>query len=502
MSAILPEGIRPLLRRTAALAWLLTAAQALAAPAARPAPKVTFYRDIAPIVFKNCSPCHRPGESGPFPFLSYQDVKRRAQQIADVTSRRYMPPWLPETGYGDFAEERRLSDAQIRLIQDWVKQGSLPGPTAHAPQAPKFTEGWQLGTPDLVLHVTKPYGLYADGPEVFWNFIMPVPITTTRWVKAIEVRPGNLRVFHHANVIIDRSGSARKHEAQPGAGFPGMDLTVEEDTFDPDGHFLSWKPGSEPVVEPDGMAWRAEPGMDLVLNVHMRPSGKPEVVDPVIGLYFTEKPATKYPMLVQLEHDLAIDIPPGDKDFLVTDEFRVPLDLNVLAIYPHAGRSRADLDQLVAEFTGVFTNADGNLFVETYNQLNAYFATVPGNYALNLRQLYLLNTNYADLSFLFTILTGEKTNEHLGTEYLAVVETDNSTPYFLNLHTRDVAHTLILGMTGSGKTMIMLQILRQIKHRGDSAIVYDPAREFVKRFYDPKNGDLSGPRRPTSRARA
>ena len=336
MSAILPEGIRPLLRRTAVLSWLLAAAPALAVPAARPAPKITFYRDIAPIVFKNCSPCHRPGESGPFPLLSYQDVKRRAQQIADVTSRRYMPPWLPETGYGDFAEERRLSDAQIRLIQDWVKQGALPGPTSHAPQAPKFTEGWQLGTPDLVLHVTKPYGLYADGPEVFWNFIMPVPITTTRWVKAIEVRPGNPRVFHHANVIIDRSGSARKHEAEPGAGFPGMDLSVEEDTFDPDGHFLSWKPGSEPVVEPDGMAWRAEPGMDLVLNVHMRASGKPEVVDPVIGLYFTEKPATKFPMLVQLEHDLAIDIPPGDKDFLVTDEFRVPLDLNVLAIYPHA----------------------------------------------------------------------------------------------------------------------------------------------------------------------
>ena len=106
------------------------------------------------------------------------------------------------------------------------------------------------------------------------------------------------------------------------------------------------------------------------------------------------------------------------------------------------------------EFMGVFTNADGNLFAETYNQLNAYFATVPGNYALNLRRLYVLNTNYADLSFLFTILPGEKTNAHLGTEYLAVVETDNSTPYFLNLHTRDVAHTLILGMTGSGKTYV------------------------------------------------
>ena len=168
---------------------------------------------------------------------------------------------------------------------------------------------------------------------------MPVPITTTRWVKAIEVRPGNPRVFHHANVIIDRSRSARRHETAPGAGFPGMDLSalaVEEDTFDPDGHFLSWKPGSEPVVEPDGMAWRASPGMDLVLNVHLRPTGKPETVSPVIGLYFTGQPQKKFPMLVQLEHDGAIDIPPGEKDFIVTDEFRTPLDVQVLAVYPHA----------------------------------------------------------------------------------------------------------------------------------------------------------------------
>jgi len=118
------------------------------------------------------------------------------------------------------------------------------------------------------------------------------------------------------------------------------------------------------------------------------------------------------------------------------------------------GRSKAELEQLGAEFSGIFTNADGNLFSETYNQLNAYFATVPGNYPLNLRKLYLLNTNYADLSFLFTILPGEKTNAHLGTEYLAVLETDNSTPYFLNLHNGEVAHTLILGMTGSGKSYL------------------------------------------------
>jgi tetratricopeptide (TPR) repeat protein len=308
---------------------LLFALPALAAP-------VTFNQQIAPIVYKSCSPCHRPGEAAPFSLLSYQDAKQHAAQIAAVTKRRFMPPWLPEPGHGEFAENRRLSDGEIELIQQWVEQGSPLGPTANAPQPPKFSDEWQLGTPDLVLRVSQPYQLGADGPEIFWNFILPVPITTTRWVRAIEVRPGAARVFHHANVIIDRSRSSRRQERVPGAGFPGMDLNVEEETFDPDGHFLSWKPGSQPVVEPEGMAWRADPGMDLILNVHLRPNGKPEAVSPMIGLYFTGQPQKQFPMLVQLEHDASIDIPPGDKDFLVSDDVKLPLDVDVLEVYPHA----------------------------------------------------------------------------------------------------------------------------------------------------------------------
>jgi len=142
------------------------------------------------------------------------------------------------------------------------------------------------------------------------------------------------------------------------------------------------------------------------------------------------------------------------------------------------GRSKAELEQLGAEFSGIFTNADGNLFSETYNQLNAYFATVPGNYPLNLRKLYLLNTNYADLSFLFTILPGEKTNAHLGTEYLAVLETDNSTPYFLNLHNGEVAHTLILGMTGSGKSYFCAFILQNAQKYAPLTFIFDIGGSF------------------------
>jgi len=141
-------------------------------------------------------------------------------------------------------------------------------------------------------------------------------------------------------------------------------------------------------------------------------------------------------------------------------------------------RTKRETDQLIGEFASVFTNADGNLFVETYNQLNAYFATVPGGYATNLRRLYLLNTNYADLSFLFTILAGEKRNSHLGTEYLAVLETDNATPYFLNLHNGEVAHTLILGMTGSGKSYLCSFLIQNAQKYTPLTFIFDIGGSF------------------------
>ena len=140
--------------------------------------------------------------------------------------------------------------------------------------------------------------------------------------------------------------------------------------------------------------------------------------------------------------------------------------------------TKGELDQLVGEFSGVFSNADGNLFVETYNQLNAYFAVVPGNYSQNLRRLYLLSANYADLSFFFTILAGEKHNAHLDTEYLAVLETDHATPYFLNLHNGEVPHTLILGMTGSGKSYFCNFVLQNAQKYDPLTFIFDIGGSF------------------------
>jgi tetratricopeptide (TPR) repeat protein len=254
-----------------------------------------------------------------------------------------MPPWLPAPEDPKFADDLRLSAQQIALIQTWVEQGAAEGDGSNMPPMPQFVDGWQLGKPDLVVKATQPFALPAGGSDTYWNFVFRSPVNQNRWLKAIEIRPGDKRLVHHANVLVDRGQTARLLEKQPGSGFGGMELTIESEGFDPDSHFLFWKPGSAPYVEPQGMAIRLDKNNDLVLNTHLQPSGKPETLQPTLGLYFTDKPATLHPILLPMGNDGQIDIPPGAKDFPVSDDFSLPVDMELLAIYPHAHYLGKDL---------------------------------------------------------------------------------------------------------------------------------------------------------------
>ncbi len=306
---------------------------------------VTFSRQIAPILYKNCTTCHHPGGGGPFSLLTYEDARRRAPQIAQVTASRFMPPWLPEHGYGDFADERRLSSEEIALIQKWVSTGMPRGDAAEAPPIPQYDTTWTLGKPDLILTIQHPATLPASGSDIFLNFVLPYPLDQTHYIRAMEIRPGTPQVVHHANVLIDRTASWRRaHPDTWRDGVPGMELMVDAgNTFDPDSHFLFWKPDTPALVEAPGMPWRLDPGNDLILNMHLKPSGKPETIAAQIGLYFTSEPPTKQPMLLQLEHDAALDIPPGKSDFIIDDQLKLPVDVDVLGIYPHAHYLGKDL---------------------------------------------------------------------------------------------------------------------------------------------------------------
>ncbi len=312
-----------------------TACQGSAPPEPLAPAQVTFTRDVAAIAFKHCAPCHRPGESGPFSLLSYDDLRRRAGQIAEITGRRVMPPWLPISGHGTFAGERRLSDRDVDILRRWDEQGAPEGDSIHLPQLPTFASGWQLGEPDLVVTLRQPYQLRADGADVWRNFVMPASVQETRFVRAVELRPGNPRVVHHAIMGVDQTRSSARRDARDDEpGFDGMELG---DAQPPDGHLAGWTPGMAPVPGVEGSAWRLDPGDDLVLQLHMTPSGKPESVQPQIGLHFANAPPTKPSMvLLRLDGDNQLDIPAGARDFVAADRFELPVDLQVLAVYPHA----------------------------------------------------------------------------------------------------------------------------------------------------------------------
>ncbi len=297
---------------------------------------LTFNKDIAPVIYQNCAVCHHSGGSAPFGLVTYAEVKKRAPQIVEVTASRYMPPFLPEN-HGEFVGERTLTEQQIKDLKLWSEQGSVEGAPEDLPVAPKFNEGWQLGQPDLIVKMPQAYTLRAGGKDVFRNFVIPVPLAKTRYVRAVEILPGNKKIVHHANILIDRAESSRQFDGKDGApGFEGMSIAIESERFEPDSHFLFWKPGTPPYSEAKEMTWQLDKGTDLVLNMHLQPSGKPETIQASIGIYFSDTPPTKFPMLLQLERDDKLDIAAGKKDFVLTDEYRLPIDVDLLGIYPHA----------------------------------------------------------------------------------------------------------------------------------------------------------------------
>ncbi len=295
---------------------------------------LTFNKDIAPIVFQHCAGCHRSGQSAPFDLLTYADIKKRAKQIAEVVEKRYMPPWLPERGKVAFAHDRSLSVDQIRVIGQWVAEGTVEGAAADLPALPVWTEGWRLGKPDLVVRPPQPYTLAAEGKDVYRNLVVPIPVAERKYVRGVEFLPGNGKVVHHAFITVDSTPvSRRRAERESPPGFDGM--VLPDTATMPDGHFLGWQPGKAPQWAPEGMAWTLEPNTDLVLQLHLHPSGKSEVIQPSIAFYFTRQAPTNSAFRINL-NSLRIDIPAGAQDYSVDDKYTLPVDVILIGVSPHA----------------------------------------------------------------------------------------------------------------------------------------------------------------------
>lgn len=292
---------------------------------------LTFNHDIAPIIYQNCSNCHRPGEVAPFALLSYQDVAKRANLIADITQARVMPPWKATPGYGAFRDERRLSDSQIAMIRDWASHGAPEGNAAEKPVPPTFPTGWLGGQPDQVFKMTKAYTVPAEGPDQFRCFVIPLNANQDEYVKKVEFRAGNPKIVHHAILFMDTTGEARTRETAPGQGYscvggPGLDIT---------GSLGGWAPGATPANAPAGVAHEIKKGADLVMQIHYHLDGKAEQDQSTVGLTFSTEPPTKGSTLFVLGNT-KIDIPAGDGNYVVKASGVLPMDTEAIGIFPHA----------------------------------------------------------------------------------------------------------------------------------------------------------------------
>jgi hypothetical protein len=294
---------------------------------------ITFCKDIAPILQKNCQECHRRGQVGPFPLETYEQARKRANDLAAVAEDRSMPPWKAARNIGvKFKHDRSLSDQDISRIISWAESGAPEGSPEDLPPAPEFSNDWGLdGGPDLVVETGVDFEVPASGSDIYRCFVVPTNLAKDMYVSGIEYRPGNRRVVHHILAYVETKGEARKKDAsEPGPGYtcfsgPGIEIQ---------GDLGGWAPGSQPTQLPDGIGRALPRGADIVIQVHYHPSGKPEVDRTRIGLRFSRKPVRQvlhWNAALNREMKLA----PGDSRAEVRAEWKAPVDVVAHAVAPH-----------------------------------------------------------------------------------------------------------------------------------------------------------------------
>lgn len=299
---------------------------------------VTWATDIAPIIYGNCTSCHRTGEIGPMPFQSYQQVKASGNMVAYTTRLKYMPPWKPDKTYSHFVGERGLTTVQIQKIQDWVATGMLRGDSTLEPPSPTFPIGSQLGTPDMVIRFAQSYAVQGNNIDDYRNFVFPINLPQDTVVVAAEFRPGNRSVVHHALMGYDTSGTAARKDAQaPGYGYPGS-IGLATDVQN---EYTGYVPGMTPVFYPSGTGKPLPKRSDLVVQVHYAPTSVATTDSSEIHLFFNKSRISRQVYTYTVS---PYDLIGGPSAFVIPANqittFRgiknVPADISLVSIFPHA----------------------------------------------------------------------------------------------------------------------------------------------------------------------
>jgi hypothetical protein len=296
----------------------------------------TFSKDVAPIVYKNCASCHRPGDIAPMSLLTYDQVRPWAKSIREKVSLGQMPPWHSTDPRGTFSNDRRLSDADKNTLIQWASNGAPEGNVKDLPAPPKFTEGWEIGQPDLVLSMTKPFDVPASGTVNYQYQTIPTNFTEDKWIQSIEVRPGTRSVVHHILVFVKEPGGMAKlttfmpvppKSAEPNArtgaagGGPGTLVATTA-------------PGTNAMILEPGMAMKIKAGSSLVLQIHYTANGKAASDQSSVAMVFAKEPPR------QEIHNSAfmnpmLKLPAGSPNEAVDSAILFNEDSHITALFPH-----------------------------------------------------------------------------------------------------------------------------------------------------------------------
>ena len=301
--------------------------------------EVTYRRDIEPILAANCVECHQTGGVAPFALGGYEDDSIRSAMLAHATVEGLMPPWRPDPRYGRFRAERYLSDRQIELFAAWVEDGDPEGVADDRMPAVKPPDpGWRHGRPDLVLPMVEPFDVPAKGDDVYRYFVIPSGLNEDKTVTAIDFRPGDASVVHHANFFADYSGKARREDAKdvaPGFSVFGTGSFMSYDNTDEDSFGIGgWVPGADPYSLPAGVGLWLPRGGDIVIEIHYKLNGRATTDQSEIGFYFADKPTPEYidGLLIGTQD---LDIPPGETAYTRHVSMNVPVGFRLVDVMPH-----------------------------------------------------------------------------------------------------------------------------------------------------------------------
>jgi mono/diheme cytochrome c family protein len=279
-----------------------------AGDARKDASAVTFTKDVAPIFYRNCAQCHRPGEIAPMSLLTYKDARPWARSIREKVAARDMPPWHADPRYGEFSNDRRLSQRDVDTIVAWVDQGAKEGDAKDLPASPAFTEGWNIGKPDEVFYLPQEYEVPASGVVEYKYFTVPTNFKEDKWIQAAEIRPGNRAVVHHIIVFAQKAGEQRL--------------------------LVGYAPGEQPAVIPAGLARKIPAGSNLIFQVHYTPTGVAGKDRSYVGFIFTKEPP-KNEIVTRPVLNARFVIPAGDPNYQVESTYTFNEDSHIQSLMPH-----------------------------------------------------------------------------------------------------------------------------------------------------------------------